>query len=271
MKTLIVVPARYESKRFPGKPLVKINDISMLRRTANIAEKMAKRVDNCDYVIATDDERIEHHCEIHRINYIMTPSRLKSGSDRALAACEILENQNKSEYTHIINLQGDAPFTPGDYLQAIYGALAQGAEIATPFIQMSWEELDVMRLVKADTPFSGTTLIKDSKNRAVWFSKAIIPAIKNEVSFRETSTSSPILRHIGLYGYKKEALVKFTQVVEGIYEKLEGLEQLRFLENGMNITAVKVLSTNYSMSGIDTQKDLVFAEGLIKKFGDPFK
>ena len=271
MKTLIVVPARYGSKRFPGKPLAQINGISMLRRTASVARNAASKIDNCDYVVATDDKRIKAHCDEHNINCVMTPAELKSGSDRALDACKSLENSCEIDYTHIINLQGDAPFTPVTHIDAIHKTLSNNADVATPYIELSWEDLDTLRGIKKTAPFSGTALIKDQHGRAMWFSKTIIPAIRNESKLRTEMDVSPILRHIGLYGYKKTSLMKFTASSEGRYEKLEGLEQLRFLENGTDIIAVQVQPSQYSMQGIDTQEDVVFAERLIAQHGDPFK
>jgi len=132
-----------------------------------------------------------------------------------------------------------------------------------------WEALDQLRAHKQKTPFSGTTAIVSSDNQALWFSKNIVPAIRKEAELRKSGTYSPILRHVGLYGYTFSALARFTQCEESHYEKLEGLEQLRLLENGFHIQAVEVNPSQISIPGIDTMEDLKLAERLILEHGDP--
>lgn len=271
MRTLIVVPARYGSTRFPGKPLAKINGISMVRRTAQIAMKAAGHIENCDYVVATDDTRIVEHCEMHAIPFIMTDTTLKTGSDRALAAADALAAKGYAPYDYIINLQGDAPFTPVSSIVALAETIQIGADVATPYIQLSWEDLDALRKHKIATPFSGTTVIVGADGRAIWFSKNIIPAVRKEKDLRDMGSLSQVNRHIGLYAYTYDALKHFTNVPESYYEKLEGLEQLRILESGMGIACVRVNPPAVTMSGIDAPEDIELAEALIAKYGDPYK
>jgi len=266
MQTLIVVPARYGSTRFLGKPLAAINGISMLRRTARIAELASAEIENCRYVVATDDTRIEEHCQAHGLEYVMTPTTLKTGSDRALAAAEAL-NQS---YDRIINLQGDAPFTPVPHIVKLAKAMETGADVATPYIQLSWQALETLRAHKVETPFSGTTVIVGRDGKAIWFSKNIIPAIRKEDALKQDSALSPICRHIGLYAYTYDALKRFTTYPESHYEKLEGLEQLRLFENGMTIECVQVEPPKIATSGIDSPSDITMAEALIAKHGDPY-
>jgi len=270
MQTLVVVPARYGSTRFPGKPLAEIGGISMVRRTARIAELAAVEINDCRYVVATDDARIEAHCEAHGLNCIMTPTDLKTGSDRALAAAEALAETSGVEVDRIINLQGDAPFTPVAQIVKLGAAMDSGADVATPYIQLSWEALSALRKHKVETPFSGTTVIVGPDGKAIWFSKTIIPAIRGEAKMDQESTLSPICRHVGLYAYTYEALKRFTAYPESPYEKLEGLEQLRLLENGMTIECVRVEPPKVATSGIDAPSDVAIAEALIAKHGDPF-
>ena len=261
-KPLIVIPARLASKRFPGKPLAEIAGVSMIRRTAKIAAELA----DVDVVVATDHADIFDHCEQYDIPVVMTDPDLPSGSDRTLAAAEIYR-----PYAEIIvNLQGDAPFTDPAHLSAILERLEDPTvEIATPAIQLDWAGLDKLRGDKKTTPFSGTTVI-EMNGFAVWFSKMIIPAIRKERALRERDTLSPVLRHIGLYGFKKTALQRFTTLPQSGFEKLEGLEQLRALENGMAIAILRVAPPRISSPGIDTKADLARAEALILEHGDPF-
>lgn len=261
-RPLIVIPARMASKRFPGKPLAEIAGVSMVRRTARIAANLP----SADYVIATDHADIAAHCQAFDLPVVMTETDLASGSDRALAAAEIF----KPDAEIILNLQGDAPFTDPAHLTAIIERLLVGdVDIATPAIRLSWDALDGLREAKKTTPFSGTTVI-EVEGRAVWFSKTIVPAIRKEADLRKTDALSPVLRHIGLYGFRRAALQRFTNLPQSRYETLEGLEQLRALENGMSIAIVKVDPPQISSPGIDTPEDLKRAEALIAAHGDPF-
>lgn len=261
-RPLIVIPARMASKRFPGKPLAKIAGVSMLRRTARIAAHL----EDADYVIATDHAEILAHCEAYKLPAVMTDPNLPSGSDRALAAANIY----RPDADIIVNLQGDAPFTEPAHVEAVLKQLKENdIDIATPAIQLSWKALDRLREDKITTPFSGTTVI-EKEGLALWFSKVIIPAIRKEPALRQLNDKSPVLRHVGLYGYRRTALERFTDMPQSEYEKLEGLEQLRALENGLRIGIVKVNPPKISSPGIDTPEDLARAEALIASCGDPF-
>lgn len=266
MKTLIVVPARYGSTRFPGKPLIEIAGHTMVRRVSLMAKQAADVLPEAGYVVATDDPRIEAHCQTHAIPVVMTDPELPSGTDRALAAADALGVSPDV----VVNLQGDAPFTPPENVLAVAKAAAESdADAATPYVQLSWAALDELRAHKLETPFSGTTLTCKSDGKALWFSKNIIPAIRKEDSLRRTTDLSPVNRHIGLYAYKTGALKRYVSLPEGHYEKLEGLEQLRLLENGMSIQCVKVEPAVIAIPGIDTPEDVKLAERLIAEHGDP--
>ncbi len=266
MKTLIVVPARYGSARFPGKPLAPIAGRPMIERVALRAEAAAAALPDADYVVATDDSRIADHCAAAQVKTVMTDKALASGSDRALAAAEALQ----ASPDFIVNLQGDAPFTPVDYITKIVAALeATGADAATPVIQLDWPALDVLRAAKRETPFSGTTCVFGEDGRALWFSKTIIPAIRNEAALRSAADFSPVWRHVGLYGFQAGALKRFTRLAPSPQEIIEGLEQLRLLENGMSIHCAPVAAPAISTGGVDTPEDLARLEALIAARGDP--
>lgn len=267
METLIVVPARFGSTRFPGKPLAKINGISMIRRTADIAARACKDIQQSAYVVATDNDEIINHCKMHDIPVILTRSNLPSGTDRAREAYKTFA----PDVRFVVNLQGDAPFTDVSHVAKCSKAIRNGADVATPYVQLTWDELDVLRENKKTTPLSGTTLILDPSGRALWFSKNIIPSIKHEAKLRETSDLSPIRRHIGLYVYTVEALEQYISLPRSHYEALEDLEQLRMIEAGFHVRAVSVPHAKVSLSGIDSPEDLERAEGALKRIGDPFE
>ncbi len=266
MQTLIVIPARFASTRFPGKPLHQIAGASLLARVVDIAKRVCAADSAVRYVVATDHEAIKAHAEEIGAPVVMTDPDLPSGSDRALAAA----NAFAPDADFILNLQGDAPFTPPDHaLSVIAAASTTECDVVTPVVQMSWGALDVMREQKTTNPFSGTSCIRREDGEALWFSKKEIPAMRKEDKLRAASDLSPIWRHIGLYGYKRTALERFTSLPEGHYESLEGLEQLRFLENGMRIMTVAVTTSDAAMWGVDTPEDAQHAEKLIAAHGDP--
>lgn len=265
MSALIVIPARYGSTRFPGKPLAKIAGVAMIERTAQIAAKIADTHTDVDWVIATDDPRIESFCQDRDMPVVMTDPALPSGSDRALAAADKVGGHHQI----IINLQGDAPLTPPTYIEAVLERLQTDdkADIATPVVPLSWDALDRLRDNKRTTPFSGTTAIVDTQGYGRWFSKNILPAIRKEEGRRKTDAQSPVLQHVGLYAYRRAALDRFTALPPSPYEQIEGLEQLRALEDGMTIACVSVAPAETSQSGIDTPDDLARIEAELKALG----
>ncbi len=264
MKTLIVIPARYASSRFPGKPLHKINGVSMLARTARAAQKAGEAA-KARVLIATDDNRIADHAREIGVDSVMTDPDLPSGTDRCRAAAEIAA----PDADFIVNLQGDAPFTPPAHIAALISNAAKG-DVVTPVIPLTWDKLDDLRERKKTTPFSGTTCIRAEDGRAIWFSKNILPAIRAEEKLRKLDRFSPVLQHVGLYGYRREALARIAALPPSHYEELEGLEQLRFLENGLSVYAVEVEASTLPQSGIDTPEDADRATAVLKAHGDPY-
>jgi len=267
MLTTVVIPARYGSTRLPGKPLAMIAGQSMLRRVVRIAQAAAQGDINISIVVATDDDRIVKHAAEMGVASVMTPVSCPTGTDRAQAAVA----QLKIQPDFVLNLQGDAPLTPPDFVRAMIDTYSkEPSDLVTPVTQLSWEQLDKLRENKKTTPFSGTTVTFDEKTGlAFWFSKTILPAVRKEKDLREKSPLSPVWRHIGLYGYSRNMLEKFPTLPEGKYEKLEGLEQLRVLEHGYKIRCVPVdYASRASMSGVDSPEDIVRAEALIAKHGE---
>ena len=267
MKTIIVIPARYGSTRLPGKPLIEIAGKTMLQRVVEIAQHAIKDQRSVDIVVATDDERIMQHTKTLDVNAVMTPVDCLTGTDRALAAVKQLDNLPD----YVINLQGDVPIIPPHFITQLIDTLHSDsdAQIVTPIVQLAWQALEQLREFKQQTPFSGTTAIVDNNHYAKWFSKNIIPAIRNEKKLREANPLSPIFRHIGLYGYRFDALSRYVALSEGHYEALEGLEQLRALENGIPIKTVSVTYGDYpEMTGVDTIEDAKRVAALIKQYGE---
>lgn len=267
MQALITIPARYGSTRLPGKPLVQIAGHTLLSRVVAIARNAARLAGQCDVVVATDDDRIAAHANELGAEVAMTPAELDSGSARAYAAAE----QCPVAPDLVINLQGDAPFIPPETVAGLVQALRQGdTDVATPVYRLDWNQLDNLRQHKRQVPFSGTCCIRAANGRALWFSKNIIPAIRAEEKWREQPLS-PVWQHMGLYGYRLAALKWFASAETGHYEQLEGLEQLRFLENGRMITTIEVEQPRHGVSGIDSPEDVTAAEDSIARLGDPYQ
>lgn len=267
MKLAIAIPARFGSTRFPGKPLAVIAGKSMLQRVHEVAQFAARDYAQTDVFITTEDQRIAEHAEQIGANCIMTPASCPTGSDRVLSAIRQLDEWPD----FILNLQGDAPFTPPAILRQIFDAFEANprAEVITPVHRLSWDDLDRLRERKKTTPFSGTTAIVKEDGQALWFSKNIIPAMRKEDELRTELDVSPVHQHIGLYGYRSDVLERFCGLTEGTYEGLEGLEQLRLLENGIHIQTVEIeIEQGAIQSGIDSPEDVKRAEAHIKEFGE---
>jgi 3-deoxy-manno-octulosonate cytidylyltransferase (CMP-KDO synthetase) len=261
MKTAIIIPSRFGSTRFPGKPMAMIAGTSMLHRVISLAQEAAKNLSGVEVVVATDNEKIGAHCDEIGAKWVMTPVDCPTGTDRV----EMAVRQLADEPDFIINLQGDAPLTPPDFVTAMIDAYTQNpADVVTPVTQLSWEQLDKLRESKKTTPHSGTTAMFDEKTgKAFWFSKNIT-SIRKEDDLRKESEVSPIFRHIGLYGYSRAMLKKFVTLPEGKFEQLEGLEQLRVIENGYTVRCVPVdYRGRPSMSGVDSPEDVARAERLL--------
>lgn len=270
MKIAIIIPARYASTRLPGKPLAMINGQTMLQRVVAICRAAIDDLKNITILVATDDKRIAHHCDAIGVRYVMTSADSASGTDRvAQAAQQMAESPD-----FILNMQGDAPLTPPDFLQAlIQSFIASPCDAITPVTQLSWSELDTLRNNKLITPFSGTTAtFNQQTGQAYWFSKTILPAMRKEKELRQQQALSPVFRHIGLYGYSRAMLTQYLSLPESPFETLEGLEQLRLLENGYTLRCVPVdFKGRANMSGVDSPEDIIRAEQLISLHGELIK
>lgn len=265
MKIAIIIPARYGSTRFEGKPLALINGKAMIDHTIDVAIEAAKGYKDIAVIVATDDERIKTHCESQGHDVLMTSDTCKTGSDRVLEAAIKLSN----EPDIVINLQGDAPLTPVSALKKVIREFSANpdAQVVTPVQQLPWDALDKLRRNKQTTPFTGTTAVLNKNNKAMWFSKTILPAMRKEDKYRHGGALSPVYQHLGLYGYRLDILKKFVNLTEGKYEELEGLEQLRFLENDIPIQCVEVDANEVIHSGVDSPEDIPRAESLLRSRG----
>lgn len=263
MAIAVIIPARYGSKRFPGKPLAMLGDKPIVQHVYEKAIAAVGGDPDVRIAVATDDKRIEDYCKRQNMNVLMTPETCATGSDRVVEAADKLGLMADDI---VINLQGDAPLMPVEAVRAILDEFwtHPATKVATPVKRLRWDELDHLRNAKKTTPFSGTTVTMSTQNRALWFSKQIIPAIRNEAELRKEGVFSPVYQHLGLYGYQVSVLERFTNIKPGIYETLEGLEQLRFLENFIAIQCVEVHPDLSIHTGIDSPEDLERAQKLLQ-------
>lgn len=257
MKTLIVIPARMASTRFPGKPKAPIAGRPMLERVW----RLASAVEGADVVVGTPDEELVAFAESFGAKAVLTPeSAGKTGSDCAAYVSAKLGGA----HDFVLNLQGDAPLVPPWVIQAIVDALRTEPEaaVATPVVHLKGEALSHFLETKKAGSLTGTTCVFDARGYAMYFSKGVIPNLRNP------GDEPPIYRHIGLYGYRREALEKFASLPPGVFEKAEGLEQLRALENGIPMRAVLVDLRGRTLVSVDHPDDVVRAEEVIAREGE---
>lgn len=237
----------------------------MLSRVVAIGRKAAENAGGTHLAVATEDARIADHCNEIGVDCIMTSDNCATGSDRVLEAA----TKMGGDFDFVLGLQGDAPFTPLAAPAAMLAAFQDNPslEVVTPVVRLRWSELDALREAKKTTPFSGTTAVIDQDGYARWFSKNIMPAIRKEDTMRKDSEFSPVHQHIGLYGFRFDVLKKFVSLPQGHYEQLEGLEQLRLLENNISIRAVTIdVNAGLAQAGIDSPEDVVRAEKILATY-----
>lgn len=257
-KNVIVIPARYQSSRFPGKPLTLIKGHSLIYRVWSIA-KTIKGVD--EVYIATDHADIQTHAVGFGAKVLMTGEEHRNGTERCFAALALLKNKPDI----ILNFQGDAVLTPPWVIQALIDAMMENAclEIITSATLISKEQYSAMQKAKLKGEVGGTMVVCDKDLNALYFSKSMIPYL------RDKQMKSPALyRHIGLYAYRYSALEKYISLVPTPLEKLEGLEQLRILENGKPIRVVLVDYKGHTHASIDSPEDVIRVEQLIETEGE---
>jgi len=245
MQFIGIIPARYASTRFPGKPLAMIGDKPMIQRVYEQAKKALDEV-----VVATDDERIFEAVKGFGGEVVMTRTDHKCGTDRCLEAFEKVADRfavrsQMSDYV-IINIQGDEPFIQPEQIEAIKSCFP--TEIATlvkPYTEAdSWADLE--------NPNTPKVVFSEVDHHAVLFSRSIIPYLRG-IEKENWLKQGKHYRHIGMYAYRADVLKKLTLLPQSEMEKNESLEQLRWLENGYQIKVA--ICNTYSM-GIDTPADL---------------
>lgn len=240
MRVLILIPARYASTRFPGKPLAEIGGKPMIQHVVEKAAAVAQ-----DVFVATDDSKIFERVESFGGRAVMTSVDHRSGTDRCFEAFQKVVAQNGKTYDVIVNIQGDEPFIQPEQVKALITCFEDPQiQIATLAKQFE-NNADVFDPNKVK-------VVCSARQTALYFSRSAIPYCRG-VEQEGWLTVVPFYKHVGMYAYRPEVLKAITTLPQGVLEKAESLEQLRWLENGYTI-AVRL--TSHESIGIDTPEDL---------------
>lgn len=232
MKTLGIIPARYASSRFPGKPLIYLKGKTMIQR---VYERVKNAELFSEVVVATDDERIFNHVKDFGGHVVMTKSSHETGTDRC---GEVIQHYNDVDI--VINIQGDEPLVDPSQLQQLIDAFNDSTvQIATlGTTKISPQEINDSNRIK---------LVRNKNNDALYFSRSAIPFERNSVP------NFPLTRHIGLYGFRKNTLEELVNLPVSKLEQMESLEQLRWLYHGF---AIRVVMTDIETPNIDVPEDV---------------
>lgn len=245
MKFIAVIPARYASTRFPGKPLAVLGGKTVIQRVYEQAVSVLPEA-----YVATDDERIFQAVEAFGGRAVMTRADHKSGTDRIEEAVEKIA----TDADVIINIQGDEPFIQPSQIETLMQLFDDpSTQIGT--LGKRFETIDAVR--NPNSP----KIVTDRRGFALYFSRSVIPYIRG-IEADEWLIHYPFLKHLGIYAYRREVLAEVTRLPQSALEKTESLEQLRWLENGYRI---RVGITDVETVGIDTPEDLARAEAFLNR------
>jgi 3-deoxy-manno-octulosonate cytidylyltransferase (CMP-KDO synthetase) len=237
MSIIGIIPARYASSRFPGKPLAQIKGKSMLQR---VYEQTVKSGLLAEVIVATDDARIAAHAKSFGAPVVITRPDHPSGTDRCFEAYEL---QGK-KFDYVINVQGDEPFLDPEQINSLAEICDGNVEIATQMIKCNSHE------VLFDT--GEVKIVLNSDKEALYFSRNVIPFLKNKDE-KEWHLHFDYYRHVGMYAYRTDILREITLLKPSALEMAESLEQLRWLEHGYKITCAE---TRFDSHCVDTPEDI---------------
>lgn len=247
LKFIAIIPARYASTRFPGKPLARLGGMPVIERVYRQVKGVVE-----DVVVATDDERILAAVEAFGGRAVMTSDKHRSGTDRCWEAYQ----KQGEEYDVVINVQGDEPFIAHSQLRAIMACFEDEATDIATLVKPFTAEDGLAALENPNSP----KVVLDSESRAIYFSRSVIPYLRG-VEREQWLEHYTFYKHIGMYAFRREALREVTSLEPSPLEMAESLEQLRWLENGYKIG---VGISSIETVGIDTPEDLERAEEFLR-------
>lgn len=258
MSVLLVIPARYASSRYPGKPLVVLRgpdgEKTLIQRSwaAALAVAGVDRV-----VVATEDDRIAAHAQGFGAEVVMTSPAARNGTERCAEVAQALPG-----FDLVVNLQGDAPLTPPWFIEALIAGLAADplAEMATPVLRCDGRALNGLLADRRAGRVGGTTAVFDGRGHALYFSKEVIPFTAPP---HDPAAPTPVFHHVGVYAYRPAVLAGYASWPTGPLEALEGLEQLRFLENGRRVLCVEVEARGRRFWELNNPGDVALIEAIL--------
>jgi 3-deoxy-manno-octulosonate cytidylyltransferase (CMP-KDO synthetase) len=252
MNTVILIPARFASSRYPGKPLVEIKGSSgaakpLIQRSVEAARQVAGV--SAVYV-TTDDERIADACTAFGVGVVMTSPECRNGTERCAEALASLHEPDL-----VINFQGDALLTPPGFVEALIARMDEDSDalVATPAMRLRSEEVRALQAEEAAGRVGGTSVVVDAQGYALYFSKRLIPHLPREAL---DGPMSPVRLHVGVYAYRPEALERYVATPVSELEMLEGLEQLRFLAAGIRMAVVEVETPPFALRELNNPEDV---------------
>ena len=261
MSVAVLIPARYASSRYPGKPLAELRQAdggvkSLVRMTWEAAGEIRGVA---AVHVATDDDRIAAHCRAFGASVVMTSPAARNGTER----CADALREVKADL--VVNLQGDAPLTPPWFVEALIERMGRGgADMATPVLRCDWRAYHMLREDRRAGRVGGTTAVFDRDGRGLYFSKEVIPYIDPD---RIPDRDIPVFHHVGCYAYTPEALRAYVAWPEGELERREGLEQLRFLERGAHVACVEVEARGRVFWELNNPADVERIETVLRERG----
>jgi len=257
----IIIPARYSSTRFPGKPLQQFEGSD--GRSRSLVEhswRAALQVPGISFLaVATDDERIAREVEAFGGTTIMTPADCANGTERCAAAVAALDQ----EIDIVVNLQGDAPLTPASIVTSVLDRLSQepSLAVATPAIRCTPGAYRHLVQDAANGRVGGTTVVFNRSCEALYFSKRILPYADPKSTADEVPTT---YLHLGVYAYRRAALAAYVELGVSPLEEQEGLEQLRFLHAGMRVGIALCDAPNWEIVEVNNPGDIPVVEGILR-------
>ena len=263
MNSVILIPARFQSSRYPGKPLVELKGSGGTAKPLILRSvEAARRVRGISGVfVLTDDERIADACARDGVGVIMTSPECRNGTERCAEALGSLHEPDL-----VINFQGDALLTPPGFVEALIDRMAADADamVATPAMRLRSDAVRALQSEEAAGRVGGTSVVTDTFGRALYFSKRIIPHLPGGSLSGEMS---PVRLHVGVYAYRPEALERYVATPVSELETLEGLEQLRFLAAGVSVAVVDVETPPFALRELNNPEDVEPIEQALAEAG----
>jgi 3-deoxy-manno-octulosonate cytidylyltransferase (CMP-KDO synthetase) len=263
MNSVILIPARYQSSRYPGKPLAPLKGATGIAKPLiHRSVEAARRVNGISGVyVVTDDDRIAQSCREARVGVIMTSPACRNGTERCAEALSELHEPDL-----VINFQGDALLTPPGFVEALIARMDsdRDALVATPAMRLRSDEVRALQAEENAGRVGGTTVVMNDAGRALYFSKRLIPHLPPAAL---DGVMAPVHLHVGVYAYRPQALERYVTTPVSELETLEGLEQLRFLAAGIPMAVVEVETPPFTLRELNNPEDVAPIEQALAEAG----